>query len=252
MGFFILKDRSIVLHKSDPDKGREPQISGDVGQLDDGRLFARFELPGEGGPIVGCRPWTEGEDPRLVPRPAVEDVWSWQRCRFESFNQGWHRWNRSGEPNERARFAEQWPEIAGILGLTPLPEHWLIDVGDVIYPRDFEIPQWREYLDRHAVGNYGLYGQHPEEPVSVSQAWTIVLQSHPIRARHAVDAGRGVIRSRWALPLAAQSRFKKSEFLTAAAYTADITTVYADRGRRTLVEPVIHPNGIESDVAETA
>jgi hypothetical protein len=249
MGFFLLKHRSIVLHESDPDKDRRPQISGDVGQLDDGRLFARFELQGEGGTIVGCRPFTDGEDVRAIPRPAVEDIWAWQRSRFESFRAGWHRWNRSGDPNERARFAEQWPGISAFLGIIPEPEHWLVDIGDVHYPRDFELPKWREYVDRHAVGNLGRFGEIPEEPVTTSQAWIITTLAAPIRARHAIDSGRGVIRSSWALPLAAQSQFPKPEYMTAAAYTCDITTVYSDRGKRTLVEPVLHREGI-TDAAE--
>jgi hypothetical protein len=248
MGHFILKERSIVLHRSDPDKDRLPQISGDVAQLD-GMLWARFELPGEGGPVVGCRPFELGEDPRLVPRPAVEDVWSWQRSRFESFRAGWLRFNRKGEPNERARFAEQWPETSAALGLTQYPEHYIVDVNDVYYPRDFEIPKWREYLDRHSVGNLGLYGEIPEEPVTHSQAWTISLRPPAIRARHAIDTGLGTIRSRWVLPKAVQSHFPKPEFQPAAVYTVDITTVYAAVGRRTLVEPVRHVNGI-SDVPE--
>jgi hypothetical protein len=250
MGHFILKERSIVLHKSDPNKDRSFQISGDVAQLADGRLFARFELPGEGGPVIGCREWNPGEDPRKVPRPGVHDDWAWQRQRWESFIGGWMRWNRSGEPDERARFAAAWPTISSFLGVAPEQEHWEVETGDTYYPRNLSVPRWRDFIDRHSSGLLGLYGEIPADPVDHSTAWTITLQPPAIRARHALDTGLGVIRSRW-IP-ADQSPFPKPEYLTTAKWSIDIVTVYSAAGRRTLIDPVLHPNGISNDDSHAA
>jgi hypothetical protein len=246
---FILKERNIVLHRGDPNKNRLGIISGDVAQLADGRLWARWMSPNAVLPTV--REYTEGEDPEKVPRPAMTDPWTWQRERFEQFNGGFHKWNRSADPNEKKRFAEQWPEVAAFLGVMPSEEHWTVELGDVYYPRRFERPRWAEYADRHAVGNLGLYGEIPHEAVDASAAWIISLQPAPIQARHALDTGRGVIRSRWVLPKAAQYSFPKSEFQTAADYTVDITTVHGPVGRRTLVEPVLHIGGITDESKAT-
>jgi hypothetical protein len=195
--------------------------------------------------IEGCREYTEGEDPAKAPWPAPADDWQWQQEQFEAFRAGRHRWTREADHGELHRFAELWPGVSAALGLTPYDTPRLIDCGEVIYPKDFALPRWMDFLNRHCDGDLGAFGTYPAEPLDLSTKWTISVQPPHIRARHAVDSGRGTIRSRFILSPEEQAQFPRVEWQPEAVRTCDITTVYAD-AKRTIVQLTYHPGGIDT------
>jgi hypothetical protein len=249
MGFELVR-RGIVLHQRDPKKtvSGYPTL-GDVARLEDGRLFARWEAAGEGGPVTVCREWSEGEDPVTVYKPIPQDWWGWQREKKEQFAAGSHRTTLNDvcrdEDSEVARFCRKWPVVSSMLELA-VPGDWpasLVDPGEIIYPRDLPIPRWREFLRRHASGDLGSYGLVAAEPITdPSTLWTMPQQPISVQARHCVDSGKGVVRSRHLPTPSEQLAWQKVPYYENAARTIDITTVYA-AAKRTLVTLVLHNMG---------
>jgi hypothetical protein len=253
MGFEILH-RCIVLHQRDPKRTVSGYPTfGDVARLEDGRLFARWEAAGEGGPVTVCREWREGEDPVTAYAPIPQDWWQFQREQKEKFAAGSHRATLPDvlrdQDSEVARFVREWPVVSSMLELTAPGDAppALVDPSEIFYPRDCPMPQWRDYMARHVAGDLGSYGVVPAEPIAdPSTIWTIPLQPAAVQARHAIDTGRGVIRSRHLPPPAEQLAWPKIPLFENAARTIDITTVYA-AAKRTLVTLVLHNLGFTDE-----
>ena len=136
--------------------------------------------------------------------------------------------------HEFTRFWREWPCVAAAIGLEePSPLATRFEVGEVLRPTLRLFPRghgawldprnaiadhidWREILDEHATGSFGLYDKC--EPILVENKAAITTRS-------------GVIRSRFVLSDSLQTAARKKE----KQAVADVVTIFSQRGPRTLM-----------------
>jgi hypothetical protein len=146
---------------------------------------------------------------------------------------------------ELKRFRTEWPHLAArieaTIGLDVSPAPFtLFELGPVWWanPRvscaDSAI-DWRSLADQHAAGDFGLYGEWSDAPLTDEELWT--LEPVAVANRAALAAGSGAVRSRFVMSDACIA----PTWLAAAKRGAvDVVTVLSPkRGPRTLMTTVV-------------
>jgi hypothetical protein len=59
--------------------------------------------------------------------------------------------------------------------------------------------KWRDFVDRHAGGSFGAYGEYTDVPVTDSELWTLSEQPIVVANRAAIGSRSGAVRSRFVL-----------------------------------------------------
>ncbi len=241
----------VVLH--DPRKrepGSRPQL-GDVAHLASGRLVARCRAVFEDGTAAyGCRDYSPDERPETAPRcPTPRDWSAWidhEASRVPDRYRELRPTDFLSEAElEFARFRREWRHVSAAIGLDAPPAmRTLFKVGKVVYATrygagpDSDNPRWilttydiawRRLLERHTAGDFGLYGQYDDAPLTDEEVFTLAEQPVVVVNKHAIATQSGPIRSRFVLPDAMQREKGK------VAVVEVVTQLSPGRGPRTLM-----------------
>ena len=154
----------------------------------------------------------------------------------------------SDAEREFKRFRELWPYTAAACGLgAPPGAPSLFALGTVFHLTRYGRPvgyddgrdearrilascdiAWRQYMARHSSGDFGLYGQHNEAPLTDEEVFTLAEQPVLSVNKASITAKAGPIRSRYAL---ADSLQRERGML---AVLGVVTVLSPRRGPRTL------------------
>jgi hypothetical protein len=207
---------NIVLH--DP-RGRQPdgrpQI-GDVARLASGRLVARVGFDFEDGTRShAVRDYYPDVQPAAAP--ACVSPKNWGRWIDAELTQSDYRAlgprDYERERAELTRFRLEWPYVSARLeaaiGLDPSPvPRSLFELGLVRWANKAKAPisisdhtiPWRDLVERHAAGSFGINGQYDATPVTDEEAWTLSELPIAVANRVAIQRASGPILSRFILP----------------------------------------------------
>jgi hypothetical protein len=200
--FAILEDSAILkteTNSSDPDKKRF--TCGSVAQLSDGRLMARSTTSDSAGnPLYHYGDWDDEkkQSDHTDSRDPIRDLDRTIAAFAHRF--GTHVLDLNPPPSEAERFIIQWPEIGPTivskLGLK-LPKRpvFLFSPGHVEYPKAGVDP--REFFERHVTGDHGDQGKCDPTPLSAEEQFLIGLLPIARQNDHAIQSGRGLVRSRY-------------------------------------------------------
>jgi hypothetical protein len=199
---FSVIETNVLLHErrnpADPDK--LIKVYGDVARLGDGRLVGRsksFDLAGN--PLYAYGTWN-AHARRAVLTPARDAVADLSKT-FDAVNGklGLHTLEHRAPLTSLERFcAEVGPDavsIANACGLT-LPVHPtpMFNAGVVRYQKK-GIDNVRQYFSRHIQGDYGDGAKWNSNVLTFEDLWCIGMLPVARQNDHAIQTGRGMIRS---------------------------------------------------------
>jgi hypothetical protein len=244
------------LRKTNP---MAPVVRGDVARID-GKLFARWIIPGTvGGAAFGYaeidkdadldhRPGVNVQqitpdgrigygpiphDHNLINNGVIVDPFNEIAGTVEKSHSQWAAVDVTTQADREVKaFCAQWPTVAAMLGLGSSEAFRLFNPGRV--RRTMKIPvgldiNWPELLGLHVIGEFGLWGRFSETPLAAGPLFTLGLQHMTLQSNHAIQAGYGVIRSRYALDDAQQAKIPPWDGLARRGAVEIVTAL--DRGR---------------------
>jgi hypothetical protein len=227
----------LVLYRPPRDTGR-PQV-GDVARLAGGRLVARVRFEFEDGTrAYACRDYDPSENPETAPLCAAPMDWSREIEAELNRRPGCYRQleprDYERERLEFAKFRVEWPftakRIAEAIDLeaSAAPAD-LFDLGLTLYPYQDQ-GTWRRFADRHAAGDFGLYGAFSSAPLADEELWTLAELPIVVGNRAAIAAKSGAIRSRFPVGRTESRSPEKPQLKV-----VDAVTVLSRGGPRTLL-----------------
>ena len=202
--FQLLHESAIVSSSSNPvDPDKRTHIMGDVARLSDGRIMARTKrFDAAGNTLFSYGPW-DADRQQAIVSPAPDPVAVLDKIADAIERKyGLHVLPHYPQPGAAERFMLDYPglgaEILEKLKLTPpKPPVFRFDPGQTHYPKA-GLADAREWFYQHVTTCYGEYGQSDPTPLSLEEQWTLNLLSIARQSDHAVQTGRGIIRSRFA------------------------------------------------------
>jgi hypothetical protein len=108
---------------------------------------------------------------------------------------------------EFARFAAAWPGVAKRIGLIASRPAQVFAPGDAWRPVVFDPdlgdwPDYQQFLDRHAAGDWGTVGRHDPSPLNEADGFMVGMLSRARRNSHTLLKRCGLVLSIYPLPTA--------------------------------------------------
>jgi hypothetical protein len=186
-------------NSSNPDKRKI--TTGSLAQLRNGQVMGRsVSYSAEGLPLFAYGEWDPvRKQADLIAAPDPVGDLDHIATRLEH-RYGMHALPHQPAPCEADRFIAAWPEIGPVilktLGLAPLkPVDFLFDPGRVTYPKS-GLTDVRTYFNKHVAGDYGDR-QYDPTPFTPEDLWLLGTLPIARQSDHAIQTGRGIIRSRY-------------------------------------------------------
>jgi hypothetical protein len=199
--FEIIEHNVLLQTKRDPgNPDRKIHIHGDVARLGDGRLVGRAKsLDAAGNPQFAYGPW-DSHARRAVLTPARDAVADVNKT-FDAVNGklGLHVLDHRAPLTPLERFCKEvGPDavsIAQACGLA-LPVHPapLFNPGRTVYQKQ-GIDNVRQYFTRHTTADYGNGAKWSSNVLTFEELWCIGMLPVARQNDHAIQTGRGMIRS---------------------------------------------------------
>jgi hypothetical protein len=221
---FISPNTCLESRPDSTDPVRRINTFGTIARLSDDRTVARVvnhdragvelcryaDWDSERGCLAG--PWDGGEDwPGFVERKSEELAITVGVLPVPQ-----------REPTEIERFCGMWPEVAKALGLrAEAPPKPLFEIGRTLSAKGVGSG---ELLDRHAHGDFGIYGSFDPTPLTPEQLFLIGVLAPALANSHAIQTGKGTVRSAYAV-----SPGRVVKIFTVLAGRDGKTLIFADR-----------------------
>jgi len=227
-GCFQILHTDVVLAPAGRSDGAKAAVRGDIARLSNGDLMARRRVEAENrSTIFAFQRWAWGKEVTPASFPAPLDWGAMLAHELRQHGLDYTSLPTVLEDAGLAEFRARHPAVAERLAIDPPADPFRVfSPGRTFWcprkPLDFDT--WREHVDEHTSGDFGLNGRYEDVDLTDDFLWTCHERAQAVQNSAAIAQGVGAVISRYPISGALQDQFPRPAWLPGRLFTADLVT----------------------------